>query len=377
MKPRHAVPVLFATTVCLWSALAGPSAARTEVSIRGRNITITVPIDAVGIDRSTAREWKRSAESMWNDAFNSDDNPFKGCINLKLELDIDIRGWSDAARPGRHMIFGSRGATPNQPAGTIQYNGNPYQSSADGNFDEMLGDGSHSNHIAHEVGHLLGLPDEYKVISTSPRRTEPLDGRKNTLMADGGRIDPALLKRLVNRLRNETHNIPDCWKGTFTQVSFTVGRDVYRTRADIVLDHDGKGNLTGTMTGQQVHVDYSTGGCSFRMVQPNRFRVSLVGSFTERSSPKERPSLKVFIRDIEETVLRAEARCDGGRGGPIGPPGGWTFKMGVWTPEQLLGTPSPLGEGEVLPDGTRQYQWRHETGGAGTAGTVTLHRTRN
>ena len=99
MKPRHAVPVLFATTVCLWSALAGPAAAKTEVSIRGRNVTITVPIDAVGIDRSTAREWKRSAEAMWNDAFNSDDNPFKGCINLKLELDIDIRGWSDAARP--------------------------------------------------------------------------------------------------------------------------------------------------------------------------------------------------------------------------------------------------------------------------------------
>ncbi|MBX9777918.1 MAG: hypothetical protein K2Y71_26355 [Xanthobacteraceae bacterium] len=165
--------------------------------------------------------------------------------------------------------------------------------------------------------------------------------------------------------------------GTFTQVSFTVGRDVYRTQADIVFNHDGKGNLTGTMTGRQVHVDYSTGGCSFRMVQPGRFRVSLVGAFTETSSPKEGSTLKVFIRDIEETVLRAEALCDGGRGGPIGPPGGWTFKMGVWTPEQLLGSPSPLGEGEVLPDGTRQYKWTHETGGAGTRGTVTLRRAAN
>lgn len=165
--------------------------------------------------------------------------------------------------------------------------------------------------------------------------------------------------------------------GTFTQVSFTGGRDVFRTRADIVLNHDGKGNLTGTMTGQQMYVDHSTSNCSFRMVQPNRFRVSLVGSFTERSSPKEGPTLKVFIGEISETVLRAEARCDGSGVRPIGPPGGWTFKMGIWTPEALLGTPSPLGEGEVLADGTRQYKWVNETGGAGTRGAATLRRARN
>jgi hypothetical protein len=35
-------------------------------------------------------------------------------------------------------------------------------------------------------------------------------------MADGGRIDQALLKRLVDRLRNETHNIPDgVWREDF------------------------------------------------------------------------------------------------------------------------------------------------------------------
>ena len=131
------------------------------------------------------------------------------------------------------------------------------------------------------------------------------------------------------------------------------------------------------MTGQNEHVDYSTGGCSFRMVQPGRFRVGLVGSFTERSSPKEGPALKVFIGKIDETALRAEGRCQGSGIKPIGPPGGWTFKVGVWGADVLLGSPSPLGEGEVLADGTRQYTWRHETGGVGTAGTVTLHRTRN
>ena len=206
----------FAATVCLWSALAVSSAAKTGVSIKGRNITITVPIDAIGADRKTAREWKSGAESIWNDAFNSNENPFKGCFNLKLVVDIEGHDWSYPAQPGRHLIFVSQGATPNQSRGTIKYNGNPYQSSSDGNFDEVFGDGSHANHVAHEVGHLLGLRDEYKVVGTSPRRTEPLDGRKHTLMADGGRIDQALLKRLVDRLRNETHNLPDgVWREDF------------------------------------------------------------------------------------------------------------------------------------------------------------------
>jgi len=216
MKPHYAIPVLFAATVCLWTALAVSSAAKTGVSIRGRNITITVPIDAVGIDRKTAREWKGSMESTWNAAFNSNENPFKNCFNLKLVVDIDHHDWSYPAQPGRHMIFDSHGASRNQSRGTIAYNGNPYKSSADGNFDEKFGDGSHSKHLAHEVGHLLGLPDEYTVVSTNPRRTRPLPGRENTLMADGGRIDEALLKRLVDRLRIETHNIPDgVWREVF------------------------------------------------------------------------------------------------------------------------------------------------------------------
>ena len=165
--------------------------------------------------------------------------------------------------------------------------------------------------------------------------------------------------------------------GTFTATSFSAVQDRFRTRADVVLNHDSRGNLTGTMVGQQEYVAHSTSNCSFRQVQPNRFRVSLVGSFTERSSPAEGPSLKVFIGEIEETALTAEARCQGTAGGPIGPPGGWKFKMGVWTPEAFLGTPSPFGEGEVLPDGTREYKVAHEAGGGGTRWTLTLRRARN
>jgi hypothetical protein len=167
------------------------------------------------------------------------------------------------------------------------------------------------------------------------------------------------------------------WHGTFEMVSFDAVRNRFRSRADIVLNHDGRGNLTGTMAGQHEHVDFSSGGCTYRQIQPNRFRVSLVGSISERSSPAEGPTLKVFIGEIEETALKAVATCEGGTGGPIGPPGGWKFKIGVFPPEVLLGTPGPFGEGEVLADGTRQYKLVSETGGAGTRWTVTLRRARN
>jgi len=152
------------------------------------------------------------------------------------------------------------------------------------------------------------------------------------------------------------------WHGTLTVES----ANRYFTRADFVLNHDGKGNLTGTMVGQLRHLDVTAGACTFRMVRPNDFRVSLVGAYTEGRS------LKVFINEIQETGMTAEARCQG-TGGPIGPPGGWKFKMAVWTPQEFLGTPSPLGEGEVLPDGTRQYKVEHPP----TRWTVTLRPARN
>jgi len=194
--------------------LVAPVAAQTKVSIDGTDITITVPIDGVGIDKKTAAEWKHGAESLWNAAFNAADNPFKGCMTLKLVVDVQAHDYSYPAQPGRHMIFQTHGTTSNQAAGTIAGNGNPFQISADGNFDESFANADKANHIAHEVGHLIGFGDEYTVTGINPRVTKPLPGRENTLMADGGRIDAALLKQLLKRLKDETHQMPDCLKGT-------------------------------------------------------------------------------------------------------------------------------------------------------------------
>jgi hypothetical protein len=49
----------------------------------------------------------------------------------------------------------------------------------------------------------------------------------------------------------------------------------------------------------------------------------------------------------------------------------------VFPPEVLLGTPGPFGDGEVLPDGTREYKLDAAPGGVGTRWAVTLRRARN
>jgi hypothetical protein len=141
----------------------------------------------------------------------------------------------------------------------------------------------------------------------------------------------------------------------------------YFTRADIVLNHDGKGNLTGTMIGQQ-RTDFSwdNGRCFQRTIRPNNFRIALVGSYTE---VQKGSTLKVFFKEIEETKILEETWCKGSSAAPNRLELG--FKTRVWGTESFLGTPSPLGEGEVLADGTRQYKWEHPDG---VTATVTLRR---
>jgi hypothetical protein len=61
------------------------------VSVDGKTITITVPIDAPGLDAAGAAAWKQDAEGFLNGAFDGPDNPYKGCLTLKLVADVKPR----------------------------------------------------------------------------------------------------------------------------------------------------------------------------------------------------------------------------------------------------------------------------------------------
>lgn len=198
------------TLAVIHLAVVRRSEAQTHIRIEGRNITITIPIDAAGADQATATIWKESAEKLWNDAFAGPDNPYRGCLTLKLEVDVMPVRYDAKATSDRHMIFATSRPPKEWAAGGI-VGGDPYKTVDDGYFDAVFNDPQNANHVAHEIGHLLGLLDDYTAKTTDGKRvTTPRTGREHTLMADGGAIDAVLLRRLVDILRQETHEVPDC-----------------------------------------------------------------------------------------------------------------------------------------------------------------------
>ena len=325
MNLARAFLVLLFATIFLWVALAVPSVARTQVVAKNRKVTITVFIDGMGIDKKTEKEWKDTAEKMWNDAFKSNENPYKDCFSLELVLDIeghDFNYYPDPTKPGRHMIFRGHGKLEKQVQGRISP-GNPYKSSLIGYFDETLPEIG----IPHEIGHLLGLRDEYKddpedprVTEINPRVTKPWPGRKNTLMADGGRIDKALLERLVSRLRSETHNIPDCtkrWTGAIESkmiagdgVTFLM-RDI--AQVQLSASYDGQTNISGTFQGHltsETPINQTRDGkpiCPWTTEEPARFSGRLSGSYTPGQT-----TMSLQVAEFKHTPGRKILRCSTG-----------------------------------------------------------------
>src|SRR5437867_1200394 len=212
MKSHYLVVMVAVIALSSAPAVSIRSAeAQTKVSApHGRDITITVPIDAAGADNATAKFWKVSAQIYWNSAFNDPAvNLYKGCFTLMVNVDVQPVPLNAKERPDRHMIFATGKAPTDVAHGGFPDTVDPYKIAKNGYFDPVFNDPYKAIHVAHEVGHLMGLPDEYKTVSEHPRKTEPLPGRQHTLMADGGRIDPQLITELVDRIRKATHNVPD------------------------------------------------------------------------------------------------------------------------------------------------------------------------
>jgi hypothetical protein len=234
------------------TAVAGPGWAQTTVVVDDDKITITVPIDAPGLDAAGAAAWKQDAEGFWNGAFDGPDNPYKGCLTIKLVADVKPRSINYGFDKKRHRILAGTGslggvrgtvAMPNRDSTAV------YTTAVDG----MWGSLPEGIGVAHEVGHLLGLSDDYEVISRDPYRTRPKPGRENTMMADGGFIDEALIRRLIGLIRQATHSVPDCWKGATkseAQGSQANGYFVCRTEheTDVRLRVRKDGAVTGKAT---------------------------------------------------------------------------------------------------------------------------------
>jgi hypothetical protein len=207
MSIRRALPLAVLLLAVLAVTPAHPVVAdadATSVSVKGDVVTITVNIDAPGVSKKEAKAWKADAESVWNEAFGR--LPYK-CFKLQLVVNVTPQSKDFEARPDRHLIYETNGVNGVvlKPHGDTTY---PYGHATDGAWGDLPEGG-----FAHEVGHLIGLGDDYTEVSQSPRVTMPLPGRAHTLMGDGGPVDKALVDRLGDVLR-KAGKLPSCWTGT-------------------------------------------------------------------------------------------------------------------------------------------------------------------
>jgi hypothetical protein len=165
------------------------------------------------------------------------------------QIDVDF------TKPGRSKSFDPGAKTSQDDTSTV-YNQTLY-----GQFYASQMD---SSVWAHEIGHLMGLGDDYYNLSPGHRQDEPLPGRAGTLMADGATIDQPLADRLADIL-NLTGHLPQCWKGTMhSETTGHQGGSLLCTGEAwdhaVKLFASAEGKVTGEATSHLVSMPTCSGG---------------------------------------------------------------------------------------------------------------------
>jgi hypothetical protein len=200
---------------------ATPAAAKTTVSVKGDVVTITVPIDCAGCKgkkgpdgSDLAKYWKKTAEKAWNDAFAK----YPYCSKYKFELKVDVKTKPDDFKgtDGRHRVqVGAPGSHNFPPSGYTHKSGGKDSTDAyTGDFDGTWAIDIPPPGIPHEIGHTLGLTDDYTKDANGVAIPNP--GREQTLMADGGPVDKALVERVGNQLAKLGKLKCEVWHGTIS-----------------------------------------------------------------------------------------------------------------------------------------------------------------
>lgn len=266
---------------------AGRSAPEGKNSIRREQdiVIINVPIDLfVSPDRrfivagqrgATAEElaasWERQAEAIWNEGLG--DHRFRGCYQIQVDIRFGVITSRDQVREGTHWVRLRRSgyrSNVNHGGGKGEDSGGPYTSSRKGQWGIVP-----SDTVAHEVGHFLGLGDDYvDVYDEEGNRTgfRENSGREGTIMANyrsnpKGRIDQEIVDRLGDLLE-EHEELPPCIEG-FWEESIDRQHSAGHTSTGevfffIELEPNDAGELEGTATGTFELVGrLERGGCQF------------------------------------------------------------------------------------------------------------------
>lgn len=281
--------------------------ARTTVTVTGTEIVIRVPIQLASmLEHQRMRnpitgeryDWAqlgefiaRESERFWNEGTTGADAFFgvtpsgglsavryRDCFTIRIVVEVVITPFVQAGRKvkldGYHyMVFDNKPtgkmvvwdpATPDPNVDTPS----AYERSLTGEWTSWE---DYFGGAGHELGHLLGLGDDYDHESG-----ESLAGRDGTVMDKGREIDQAIVGRIVGLVEASGVTLPECWHGTWSE-----GNAAMTAGGTFSLTVDAEGRVEGKGTGTQ---EVAGGGSASYPLEisgrrtPGEFRLVFAGS---------------------------------------------------------------------------------------------------
>jgi hypothetical protein len=270
---------------------AGSASEGATIVVSGDTVDIQIKLDIViegilfhghlvaGGDNAEIPQIQAAAQqavALWNKAFSQYNS---GCLKLHLDLSLNVIPWSkdrqlsevtnggitypitspghDVAQwltdsvNGRPTVY-DPWAPGNPSVGDYT---SPYYHDLPADWNDQLLDPAN---FAHELGHLMGLDDDY--VGVPDGGDIPLPGREGTLMADAGAIDQDLVDRLGAVAADADFRVPRCkvWEGPIhldASVEAKGANDHGTGDGTIRVVEKKNGDLSGTLSVRQ------TNGC--------------------------------------------------------------------------------------------------------------------